>query len=171
MRKFETFVFHFTSVEQLISIGKFRNYQATGPVNFHKLTLLYGDNGGGKTTLTSVLRSLTSNTPSIVKSRISTNHTAPQAAQIIQRNSTGDTPPIVSSVFSIQYRIVKCRVVILSLRLRIKLDRVCCWYILLAFVGFINFTQQRSGLNGSRNISTAESSVRYLLSAIDQIYK
>ncbi|MFT3910930.1 MAG: AAA family ATPase [Ferruginibacter sp.] len=77
-------------VERLISIGKFRNYQATGPVNFHKLTLIYGDNGGGKTTLTSVLRSLTSNNPSIVQSRISTNNTSPQAAQIIQRNSTGD---------------------------------------------------------------------------------
>jgi len=78
-------------VERLISIGKFRNYQAAGQVNFHKLTLLYGDNGGGKTTLTSVLRSLTTNTPAIVKSRISTNHTAPQAAQIIQRKTTGDT--------------------------------------------------------------------------------
>ena len=42
-------------VERLISIGKFRNYQAAGQVNFHKLTLLYGDNGGGKTTLTIIL--------------------------------------------------------------------------------------------------------------------
>ncbi|MEO5570462.1 MAG: AAA family ATPase [Bacteroidia bacterium] len=71
-------------VEQLVSIGKFRNYQAAGQVNFHKLTLIYGDNGGGKTTLTSVLRSLTTGNPSIVRSRISTNHTAPQAAKIIQ---------------------------------------------------------------------------------------
>lgn len=71
-------------IERLVSIGKFRNYQATGQVNFQKLTLIYGDNGGGKTTLTSVLRSLTTNNSSIVKSRISTNHTAPQAAQITQ---------------------------------------------------------------------------------------
>ncbi|MEO8405487.1 MAG: AAA family ATPase, partial [Chitinophagaceae bacterium] len=71
-------------VERLVSIGKFRNYQAAGQVNFHKLTLIYGDNGGGKTTLTSVLRSLTTNNPTIVRSRISTNHTAPQAAQITQ---------------------------------------------------------------------------------------
>lgn len=77
-------------IERLVSIGKFRNYQATGQVNFHKLTLIYGDNGGGKTTLTSVLRSLTSNNPAIVRSRISTNHTTPQAAQIIQ----GGTPYI-----------------------------------------------------------------------------
>jgi len=71
-------------VERLVSIGKFRNYQATGQVNFHKLTLIYGDNGGGKTTLTSVLRSLTTNNPVIVRSRISTNHIAPQAAQVTQ---------------------------------------------------------------------------------------
>lgn len=71
-------------IERLVSIGKFRNYQATGQVNFQKLTLIYGDNGGGKTTLTSVLRSLTTNNPSIVKSRISTNHTTPQVAQITQ---------------------------------------------------------------------------------------
>lgn len=71
-------------VERLTSIGKFRNYNAAGQVNFHKLTLIYGDNGGGKTTLTSVFRSLTTNKPEIVRSRISTNHTAAQAAQITQ---------------------------------------------------------------------------------------
>lgn len=71
-------------IERLISIGKFRNYQAAGQVNFHKLTLIYGDNGGGKTTISSILRSLTTNNPDIIRSRISTNHTAPQAAQIIQ---------------------------------------------------------------------------------------
>ena len=71
-------------VEHLVSIGKFRNYQTAGPVNFKKLTLIYGDNGGGKTTLTSVFRSLTTNKPEIVRSRISTNHSSPQAAQITQ---------------------------------------------------------------------------------------
>lgn len=71
-------------VEYLTSIGKFRNYTAAGHVNFNKLTLIYGDNGGGKTTLTSVFRSLTTNKPEIIRSRISTNHTAPQAAQITQ---------------------------------------------------------------------------------------
>jgi len=71
-------------VERLISVGKFRNYNTVGQVNFRKLTLIYGDNGGGKTTLTSVFRSLTTNNPEIIRSRISTNHTAPQAAQITQ---------------------------------------------------------------------------------------
>jgi wobble nucleotide-excising tRNase len=72
-------------VESLVSIGKYRNYNAVGQVNFNKLTLIYGDNGGGKTTLTSVFRSLTTNNPDIIRSRISTNHTSPQVAQITQR--------------------------------------------------------------------------------------
>jgi wobble nucleotide-excising tRNase len=75
-------------VEKLISIGKFRNYQAAGKVNFNKLTLIYGDNGGGKTTLTSVFRSLKLNKPEIIESRISTNHTTPQAAQISQKETS-----------------------------------------------------------------------------------
>jgi wobble nucleotide-excising tRNase len=71
-------------VESLVSIGKYRNYQAAGTVNFKKLTLIYGDNGGGKTTLTSVFRSLTTNNPDIIRHRVSTNHTTAQAAQISQ---------------------------------------------------------------------------------------
>ena len=71
-------------IERLVSIGKFRNYLASGQVNFKKLTLIYGDNGGGKTTLTSILRSLTTNNPDIIRNRISTNHTTAQAAQISQ---------------------------------------------------------------------------------------
>lgn len=76
-------------VQKLISIGKFRNYTAAGQVNFGRLTAIYGDNGGGKTTLTSVLRSLTSNNPDIIRSRISTNHTQPQAIQITCSLHTG----------------------------------------------------------------------------------
>lgn len=71
-------------VEYLTSIGKFRSYRAVGQINFKKLNLIYGDNGGGKTTLTSIFRSLSSNNPAIIRSRISTNNTAPQAAQITQ---------------------------------------------------------------------------------------
>lgn len=54
-------------VEYLTSIGKYRNYTAAGQVNFKKLTLIYGDNGGGETTLTSVFRSLTTNKPEIIR--------------------------------------------------------------------------------------------------------
>lgn len=78
-------------IENLVSIGKFRNYQAAGQVNFHKLTLIYGDNGSGKTTLTAVLRSLAQNQPEIITNRISINNTASQAGQIIQRVASTDT--------------------------------------------------------------------------------
>lgn len=83
-------------VESLVSIGKFRNYQAAGQVNFQKLTLIYGDNGGGKTTLTSVFRSLTTNNPSIIRSRISTTQGTTQAPQSAQITQTG-TPNIFHS--------------------------------------------------------------------------
>lgn len=75
-------------IERLVSIGKYRNYQTAGIVNFKKLTLLYGDNGGGKTTLTSVIRSLTNNDPEIIRSRKSTNAIEQQAAQISYSNGT-----------------------------------------------------------------------------------
>jgi wobble nucleotide-excising tRNase len=77
-------------IERLISIGKFRNYQATGDVALKKIGLVYGDNGGGKTTLTAILRSLTQNKPELIIRRKSTNQTTNQAAQIIQRSATGD---------------------------------------------------------------------------------
>ncbi|HET7733772.1 MAG TPA: AAA family ATPase, partial [Paludibacter sp.] len=78
-------------IERLTSIGRFRNYQATGDVAFKKLTLFYGDIGVGKTTLTSILRSLTENKPEIITRRKSTNQTTAQAAQIVERNTTIDT--------------------------------------------------------------------------------
>lgn len=90
LKKLNTFWKMIHKIERLISIGRFRNYQATGDVAFKKLTLFYGDNGGGKTTLTSILRSLTENKPEIIIRRKSTNQTTVQAAQIVERNATGD---------------------------------------------------------------------------------
>lgn len=78
-------------IEHIISIGKFRNFQAVGDIAFKNLTLIYGDNGGGKTTLTSILRSATLNEPEIIKLRQSTNETTSQSAKIIQRNIIGDS--------------------------------------------------------------------------------
>lgn len=48
-------------IEKIISIrnlGRFRDYQATGDVAMRRLTLIYGENGRGKTTLCALLRSL-----------------------------------------------------------------------------------------------------------------
>lgn len=90
-------------IENLVSIGKFRNYQATGIVNFKKLTLIYGDNGSGKTTLTSVFRSLTTNNPEILRNRISTNHTTTQAAQITQVGTPNIFHTFGSSGWTVQF--------------------------------------------------------------------
>jgi wobble nucleotide-excising tRNase len=76
-------------VERLTSIGKFRDFRAAGDISFKKLTLIYADNGAGKATLASVFRSLTQGRPDIILRRLSTNHTSPQAAQIIQRDTAG----------------------------------------------------------------------------------
>jgi len=48
-------------IEKMISIknvGKFVDCKAAGDVTFQKLTLLYGENGRGKTTFCDILRSL-----------------------------------------------------------------------------------------------------------------
>ena len=54
-------------IERIISIrnlGRFSNYQAHGDVAMRKLTLVYGENGRGKTTLCALFRSLmTGHTP------------------------------------------------------------------------------------------------------------
>lgn len=44
---------------QIKNVGKFVDYQAVGKVNLRKVTLIYGENGRGKTTLAAILRSLT----------------------------------------------------------------------------------------------------------------
>lgn len=42
----------------IANVGRFLNYGATGDVQFAKVSLIFGENGKGKTTLTSIIRSL-----------------------------------------------------------------------------------------------------------------
>jgi len=102
-------------IERIVSVGKFRNYQATGDVSFKKLTLIYADNGSGKTTLASIFRSLAENDIEIIQKRISINNTVPQSAQIVFRDLAGtDThhtfrsagwsnPPPIIETFDIHF--------------------------------------------------------------------
>ena len=76
-------------IEKIASIGKFRDYTASGMVSFNKLTLLYADNGCGKTTLTSIFRSLQSNDDNIIRKRLSDGAVIPQAVIIQLINAAG----------------------------------------------------------------------------------
>jgi len=56
-------------VVRIVNIGRFRNYAANGDVSFRKLTLIYAENGQGKTTLCAILRSLQSGRTELIAER------------------------------------------------------------------------------------------------------
>jgi len=45
-------------IAHIRGVGRFRNYSSQGDVSFRKFTLIFGENGRGKTTLCAILRSL-----------------------------------------------------------------------------------------------------------------
>jgi len=51
------------------NVGKFRNCGASGDVEFRKLSLIFAENGRGKTTLSAILRSLESGDPLFIAER------------------------------------------------------------------------------------------------------
>lgn len=56
-------------IKHIGSVGRFRACGAEGDVTFKKFTLIFAENGRGKTTLCSILRSLQTNDPDIVVGR------------------------------------------------------------------------------------------------------
>lgn len=86
-------------IESLVSIGKFGNYQASGDVVFKKLTLFYAVNGSGKTTISSVFRSLAENDPARIAKRKTISSTSPQGVRIIQRphGTTNNIPHVFTA--------------------------------------------------------------------------
>jgi ABC-type lipoprotein export system ATPase subunit len=56
-------------IKHIGSVGRFRACAAEGDVTFKKFTVIFGENGRGKTTLCSILRSLQTNNPDIVIGR------------------------------------------------------------------------------------------------------
>ncbi|AWO87807.1 MULTISPECIES: AAA family ATPase [Bradyrhizobium] len=56
-------------IKHIGSVGRFRAASASGDVAFKKFTLIFGENGRGKTTLCSILRSLQNNDPAIIIGR------------------------------------------------------------------------------------------------------
>lgn len=76
-------------VERISSVGKFRDFIAKGDISFNFLTLIFSDNGCGKTTLASILRSLMNDDESIIRRRLSTNHRTDQSVQIYIKDGSG----------------------------------------------------------------------------------
>ncbi|MBU1182157.1 MAG: AAA family ATPase [Proteobacteria bacterium] len=73
-------------IEKFISIknvGKFADYSASGDTTFRKLTLIYGENGGGKTTLTNILRCLQADDPTLLTQRKTLGGTGTLGATIL----------------------------------------------------------------------------------------
>src|SRR5258707_15880031 len=56
-------------IKHIGSVGRFRACSAEGDVTLKKYTLIFGENGRGKTTLCSILRSLQNDDPAIVLGR------------------------------------------------------------------------------------------------------
>jgi wobble nucleotide-excising tRNase len=59
-------------LQRIISIrnvGRFRNCNAAGDVTFRRFTLIFAENGRGKTTLCAILRSLATNMPALILGR------------------------------------------------------------------------------------------------------
>lgn len=51
------------------NVGKFRDFHARGDLEFHSMTLIYAENGRGKTTLCDILHSLRSGNPEYINGR------------------------------------------------------------------------------------------------------
>jgi len=71
------------------NVGRFCSYSAAGSVEFAKLTVIFGENGRGKSTLTSILRSLQSNDGNHISERASLPATAAKPAVQV-RHQTGN---------------------------------------------------------------------------------
>jgi len=72
-------------IEKLISIknvGRFKDCNHRGDVSFRKLTLLFAENGQGKTTLCSILRSLQTDEPEFISQRRTLGSTDEISVQI-----------------------------------------------------------------------------------------
>jgi wobble nucleotide-excising tRNase len=74
------------TIEKIVSIknvGRFLNAAASGDVTFRKHTLVFAENGRGKTTLCAILRSLQSGDPAYIIGRSTLGAGAPPQAQLL----------------------------------------------------------------------------------------
>ena len=74
------------------NVGRFRNCAAVGDVTFRRFTLIFAENGRGKTTLCAILRSLFTNTPGLVIGRTTLGGTGPPDLQTYRAEWLGRFP-------------------------------------------------------------------------------
>jgi wobble nucleotide-excising tRNase len=81
------------------SIGRFRNCVAAGDVTLRRVTLIFAENGRGKTTLCAILRSLLTSTPALIIGRKTLGSADPpdvhlmmSGAAILFRNGAWSAP-------------------------------------------------------------------------------
>src|SRR5579863_3430117 len=65
------------------NVGRFKNCAALGDVTFKRFTLIFAENGRGKTTLCAILRSLFTNLPSLVLGRATLGSLDPPEIQLL----------------------------------------------------------------------------------------
>jgi wobble nucleotide-excising tRNase len=87
-------------IVQIKSIGRFRNYAANGDVTFRKLTLVYAENGRGKTTLCAILRSLQTGETEFIEERKTLAATEPALVHIRLNNANYQ---FVSNAWTLTY--------------------------------------------------------------------
>lgn len=76
-------------IQRIISIknvGRFKSCAAAGDVTFRRYTLIFAENGRGKTTLCAILRSLFTNTPAFVIGRATLGSLEPPEVQLLTGN-------------------------------------------------------------------------------------
>ena len=83
-------------IERIIRIrnlGRFANYQAQGDVMMRKLTLIYGENGCGKTTLCALFRSLMAGYTLPLQARQTLGQTNQPATEVLANGSGNLSKP------------------------------------------------------------------------------
>jgi wobble nucleotide-excising tRNase len=70
-------------IVRIRNVGRFRDCCAVGDVTFRKLTLIYAENGRGKTTLCAILRSLQGGQPELIGERKTLGAAEPASIQLL----------------------------------------------------------------------------------------
>ena len=70
-------------IVKIKNVGKFANHSAVGDIAFRKINLIHGENSKGKTTLTSIFRSLTSKDNGLISERKTIGSTDEQEIEVL----------------------------------------------------------------------------------------